>query len=160
MKNKKRFFHLLLAFGLGISSGYAQESSNASGGDASGSGGTVAYSIGQTVYTYESGTNGNTNPGVQQPYEIYSVGTDEELSTISLITYPNPTSDYLILEFADYSNEKIDYQLIDLNGKVILNNSINNAQTTVDLNAYSKGIYFIKVIKESEEIKTFKIIKN
>ena len=52
------------------------------------------------------------------------------------------------------------YQLIDLNGKIILNNSINNAQTKVDLNAYSKGIYFIKVIKELKEIKTFKIIKN
>ena len=160
MKNKKRFFHLLLAFGIGISSGYAQESSNASGGDASGSGGTVAYSIGQTVYTYESGSNGDVTQGVQQPYEIYTVGINEEPGNISLKTYPNPTSDYLVLEFADYSNEKMEYQLIDLEGKIILNHSITNVRTQVDLNTYSKGIYFIKIIKELKEIKTFKIIKN
>ena len=157
---KKHLLNLLIAFGIGISSGYAQESSNTSGGDASGSGGTVAYSIGQPVYTYASGTNGNTSQGVQQPYEIYSVGIDEDLSTISLITYPNPTSGYLVLEFADYSNEKMEYQVIDLEGKIILNHSITNARTQVDLIAYSKGIYLIKVIKELKEIKTFKIIKN
>jgi opacity protein-like surface antigen len=156
----KHLLNLLLAFALAISNSYAQESSNASGGDASGSGGTVAYSIGQTFYTYQSSSNGNTNHGVQQPYLISAVGIDEGISTISLITYPNPTSDYLLLELFDYSNEKIDYQLIDLKGKIILNGSINNAQAKVDLNAYSKGIYFIKVFKQSEEIKTFKIIKN
>ena len=157
---KKHLLNLLIAFGLGISSGHAQESSNASGGDASGSGGTVAYSIGQTVYTYESGTNGNTNQGVQQPYEIYSVGIDEDISTISLNTYPNPTSDYLTLELLDYSNEKMEYQLVDLEGKLILSKSINNVRTQIDLRAYSKGIYLINVIKELKEIKTFKIIKN
>ena len=160
MKNKKHLLNLLLAFGLGISSGYAQDTGNASGGDASGSGGTVAYSIGQIVYTYESGTNGNTNQGVQQPYEIYSVGIDESMTTISLITYPNPTTDYLVLEFTDYSNEKMEYHLIDLNGKTIIKNSISSSKTKIDLNTYSKGIYFIKIIKELKEIKTFKIIKN
>jgi hypothetical protein len=157
---KKHLLNLLLAFGLGISSGYAQKSSNASGGNATGFGGTVAYSIGQTVYIYESGTNGSISQGVQQPYEIYSVGIEENLSTISLITYPNPTSDYLVLEFTDYSNEKMEYQVIDLEGKIILNHSITNVRTQVDLNAYSKGIYFIKIIKDLKEIKTFKIIKN
>jgi hypothetical protein len=159
MKNK-HLLNLLLVFALGVSSGYAQESSNTSGGNASGTGGTVAYSIGQNFYTYETGTNGNINQGVQQPYVINTVGIDDDISTISLTTYPNPTSDYLMLKLFDYSNEKIDYQLIDLNGKIILNNSINNVQTKVDLNAYSTGVYFIKVIKKSEEIKTFKIIKN
>jgi hypothetical protein len=151
---------LTLLFGMGLTTVFAQESANASGGDASGSGGKVAYSIGQTVYTYASGTNGNTSQGVQQPYEIYSVGVDEELSNIFLMAYPNPTSDYLTLELLDYSNEKIEYQLIDIEGRVILSKPINNSQTQVDLNSYSTGIYFIKVIKESQEIRTFKIIKN
>lgn len=160
MKNKKRAFQLLIAFGLGISSGYAQESANASGSDASGSGGSVTYSIGQAVYTYASGTNGNINQGVQQPYEVYSVGIEEDMKTISLITYPNPTADYLVLEFTDYSDEKMEYQLIDLNGKIIINNSISSSKTQIDLNNYSKGTYLIKIIKELKEIKTFKIIKN
>jgi hypothetical protein len=159
MRNKRKAT-LTLLLGLGLSPVFAQESANASGGDATGSGGTVAYSIGQTVYTYDSGTNGNTNQGVQQPYEIYSVGIEEDVATISLTTYPNPTSDYLVLEFTDYSDAKMEYQLIDLYGKTIINNSISSSKTQIDLNSYSKGTYLIKVIKELKEIKTFKIIKN
>ena len=159
MRNKRKVT-LPFLLGLGLSPVFAQESANVSGGDASGSGGTVAYSIGQTLYTYESGTNGNASQGIQQPYEIYSVGIDEDLSTISLITYPNPTSDYLVLEFTDCSDEKMEYQLIDLNGKTIIKNSVTSSKTQIDLNNYSKGTYLIKVIKELKEIKTFKIIKN
>jgi len=159
MRNKRKVT-LTLLLGLGLSPVFAQESANASGGDATGGGGTVAYSIGQTVYTYESGTNGKSNQGVQQPYEIYSVGLEEDMATISLITYPNPTSDYLVLEFTDYSNEKMEYQLIDLNGKNIINNSITSSKTQIDFNNYSKGTYLIKIIKELKEIRTFTIIKN
>jgi hypothetical protein len=56
---------------LSVGSIYGQESSNTAGWNAAGSGGTVAYSIGQVAYTYESGANGNSNHGVQQPYEIW-----------------------------------------------------------------------------------------
>ncbi|MDG2279738.1 MAG: T9SS C-terminal target domain-containing protein, partial [Flavicella sp.] len=73
MKNKLKLT-LLVSLCMSVGSIYGQESSNTSGGNAAGSGGTVAYSIGQVAYTYESGTNGNSNQGVQQPYEIYSVG--------------------------------------------------------------------------------------
>ena len=150
MKNKIK---LIILFAMCISGGsiYGQESANASGGDATGSGGTVAYSIGQTVYTYDSGSNGNTNKGVQQPYIISTAGIHEDVATISLITFPNPTSDYLVLEFTDYSDEKMVYQLIDLSGKIIIQNSINSSATQIDLKNYSKGTYFIKVIRDSKK---------
>ena len=156
----KRKVTLTLMFGLGLTTAFAQESANASGGNATGSGGSVAYSIGQTVYTYETGFNGNTSQGVQQPYEIYSVGIDEDQSYISVATFPNPTLNYIMLEIIDYSIEEIEYLLIDIEGKIIQNKSIHNSHTKIDLSTYSKGIYFIKIIKESKEISTFKIIKN
>jgi hypothetical protein len=48
------------------------------------SGGTIAYSIGQTIYSFESGSNGNVNQGVQQSYEIYTVKIDKNSNNISL----------------------------------------------------------------------------
>jgi len=48
----------------------AQETIPASGGKASGSGGTASYSFGQVVYTTYTGTNGLVAQGVQQPFEI------------------------------------------------------------------------------------------
>ena len=58
MKHKKVKFivvFLMLFSMLGLK---AQETTDASGGEASGSGGTVSYSVGQIVYTTSSGTNG------------------------------------------------------------------------------------------------------
>ena len=44
----------------------AQESVNCFGADGSGSGGSVAISVGQVAYTYQSGATGQVNQGVQQ----------------------------------------------------------------------------------------------
>ena len=48
----------------------AQEAPTTSGGDATGSGGSVAFSIGQVVYVTNTGSTGTEAEGVQQPYEV------------------------------------------------------------------------------------------
>ena len=62
----------LLFFGMMLGMygyGYAQESVNAAGGDATGMGGTASYSVGQVVYT-TIGENGTTvAQGVQQAFD-------------------------------------------------------------------------------------------
>jgi hypothetical protein len=46
---------------------YSQETLSASGGDATGSGGTVSYTVGQVFYTSLTGSTGTVSEGVQQP---------------------------------------------------------------------------------------------
>jgi len=154
----KKLFTLGVVAMITLSSA-AQESSNTAGGDATGSGGKASYTIGQVAYQHEAGSSGNVNQGVQQPYEIYSVGIEEN-TAIVLSAFPNPTSDKLTLRFDEYSNEPMHMNLLDIQGKLIQSVKINNAQTEIDLSANSKGIYFVKLFSESKEIKTFKIIKN
>lgn len=69
MKNNKKTVALLL-LGFGITTAQAQQATTATGGNASGSGGPVAYSVGQVVYTTNTSSNGSVAQGVQQPYEI------------------------------------------------------------------------------------------
>ena len=92
--------------------GLSQEAIPASGGDASGLGGTLSFTVGQLVYSSNSGSNGSVAEGVQQPYEI-STTVGIELSTISLdfIAYPNPTSGNIVLSIKDFNTEKLNYQL-------------------------------------------------
>ena len=71
-KNKSRPVALLMAGLLWAGFAQAQESANSSGGDATGSGGTIAYSIGQVVYTTNTGSNGSVAKGVQHAYEIFT----------------------------------------------------------------------------------------
>ena len=84
--------------------GFSQEAIPASGGDASGVGGTLSYTVGQLVYTNNSGNNGSVAQGVQQPYEI-STTVGIEITNISLdfIAYPNPTSSNIVLNFMRWS---------------------------------------------------------
>ncbi|WP_052172358.1 T9SS type A sorting domain-containing protein [Psychroserpens jangbogonensis] len=46
---------------------FSQESINASGSEATGSGGAVSYSVGQVFYSTQTGSNGTLSEGVQQP---------------------------------------------------------------------------------------------
>jgi hypothetical protein len=140
---------------------FAQESSNSAGGDASGVGGSVAYSIGQVVYTTNEGTSGSVAQGVQHTYEIFSVGIDESELTISLNVYPNPTEDNLILEINDFSNKKLMYQLTDIQGKLLFDGQIIEAQTILDLSGLAPATYFVDVLSlDNNRIQSFKIIKN
>lgn len=75
------FSQALLIIGLSISS-YAQESAHSAGGDIFGSGGSVAYSVGQVVYSTRVGVSGIEAQGVQQRYEIAKVSRALEVAII------------------------------------------------------------------------------
>lgn len=160
-KNKSRPIVLLTAGLLWAGFAQAQESANASGGDATGSGGTVAYSIGQVVYTTNTGSNGSVAQGVQHAYEIFTVGIKETELNISLSVFPNPTTDNLTLQISDYNNEKLSFQLFDIQGKQLSNGQIVAQQTQINLNSLPTATYFINVVnQENKKVQSFKIIKN
>ena len=163
MRHKKLKLSAIILLGLGLTGLQAQESVNATGGDASGSGGSVSYSVGQVVYTTNTGTNGSVSEGVQQPFEISVVTGIEEAKDIFLnvSAYPNPTTDYLELKVENLQLSELSYKLYDISGKVYQNKEIGNSITKIEMQNLPQGIYFIKVIDtKNKEFKTFKIIKN
>ena len=160
-KNISRPFTMLLAGLLWGSFVQAQESANSSGGNATGSGGTVAYSVGQLVYTTNTGTNGSVAQGVQHAYEIFTLDITETELNISLTTFPNPTRENLTLQISGYNNEKISYQLLDMQGKLLNNGQITSQQTQINMNSLPSATYFINVVnQENKIVQSFKIIKN
>jgi hypothetical protein len=151
------FFIVALCF---TGSLQAQTSVNASGGDASGSGGTVAYSVGQVVYTSNTASTGTVDQGVQHAYEIYTVGIKEIALNISLTAFPNPTTENLTLQISDYNNEKLSYQLFDMQGKALSEGQIVGPQTLINMNGLPRATYFVDVLnQENKKIQSFKIIK-
>lgn len=146
--------------GFGLTGVQAQTSVNASGGNATGSGGSVAYSIGQVVYTTNTDASGSVSQGVQQAYEIFTVGIKETKLNISLSVFPNPTADNLTLQISDYNNEKLSYQLLDMQGKLLNNGQVTTQQTQINTANLPAATYLINVLnQENKKIQTFKIIK-
>lgn len=160
MRHKRIKLIAILLFGFGLTSLQAQESINAIGGDASGSGGSASYSVGQVVYTTSTGTNGSVAQGVQQPYEISVVTGIKEAKGINLSVYPNPTTDYLALSIDEFDISNLSYQMYDMNGKLLQNKKITGNQTSIVMSNLNTATYFLKVIHRNKEVKTFKIIKN
>jgi len=156
--NNKSILNIIFLFSASIV--FTQESVNASGGNASGSGGTVSFSIGQVAYTSNVGTNGHVNQGVQQPYEIYSIGIYETESETVLSFYPNPASDILVLQFEDFTNHEASVSLVDETGRLLSESSITSLITSLNLSQYGSGVYLVHVKSASHIIESFKIIKN
>ncbi len=142
---------------------HAQESTTASGGEASGDGGTVSYSVGQVVYGTHSGTTGSVSDGIQQAYEIsVIIGLEETGINLNISAFPNPTTDYLILKIADdaHQESRFTITLYDLNGRVIEQQVVVSNETAIDMASLNAATYILKVNNENQEVKTFKIIKN
>ena len=139
----------------------AQHATVTSGGNSIGTGGKVSYSIGQVVNKSQSGTTGTVTQGVQQPFEILTL-SGEEFSTITLeaFAYPNPTTSFVNLTIKNYPLENLNYQLLDINGRIIEENKVLDQETTINLELFASSIYILKLNSINKEIKTFKIIKN
>lgn len=160
MKNKNKKSYILLLLGLVFCSAQAQQASLATGGLASGSGGSVTYSIGQLAYVTDTGSSGNSCQGVQQAFEITTLGNDNYTGIQLMMVYPNPTTEFVKLQIADIAIENLSYQLFDIQGKEIINNAISNSETQINLQSYPQGAYIMKVSNNNKLLKTFKIIKN
>ncbi|MCG2420484.1 T9SS type A sorting domain-containing protein [Aequorivita sp. F47161] len=151
----------VLLLGLGLSAAQAQESTNATGGEATGSGGSASYSIGQMVYTTNTGTDGSVAQGVQQAFEVSVLGVNEvEGLTILLAAYPNPTATYLTLEVKDFDLSNLSLQMFDIHGRLLRAENITSSQTQLDMGNLPVATYFVKVSHGTKEVKTFKIVKN
>ena len=165
MKYKKLKLSTVLLLSLGLTGLQAQEAIPATGGNASGTGGSASYSVGQVFYTTNTGTNSySIAEGVQQPYEISVVSGIKQAKGINLSvsTYPNPVADFLILQIdasAALSIQSTKYKLFDINGNLIKSEIITGDKTQINMQNFVPATYFLKVMRGKEEIKSFKIIK-
>ena len=98
---KNVFFGILF---LGAVHVYAQTAVPSAGGNATGSTGNVSFSVGQIVYTTNSGSAGTVAQGVQQPFEIQTVlGVNNFNINLQMMVYPNPATNALSLEIKEYN---------------------------------------------------------
>jgi hypothetical protein len=132
------------------------------GGNASGSGGSVSYTVGQIVYTSNANSSGSVAQGVQQPYEISVITAIEDAKDISLeiMVYPNPATDFIMLKIENYEVQNLRYQLFDINARLLQDNKIVGNETSIAMTNYMSATYFLKVTDNNKVIKTFKIIKH
>jgi|694.fasta_scaffold133359_2 uncharacterized delta-60 repeat protein len=84
-----------------------------------------------------------------------SVLSNENYTNDKMVLYPNPTQDFMTIQLPSV-NLNYDYEIMDLNGKLIIKKA--NTNSVIDVQTLSKGVYILKVKSETKDFVT-KFIK-
>jgi len=161
MRLNRLTISVLLIGALGWKGILAQESLVPSGGNATGSNGSMSYSVGQIAFHTNSTTEGRVTCGVQQPYEISGVSgiSEDKAIFLPIRAYPNPVSDHLFLCVDESGHPNLQYQLYDLQGRLLYSEHIRCRKTKIPMNDLVPATYFIRVFQDNSDLISIKIIK-
>ena len=123
---------------------------------------TLSWTIGEAVIETFTGTNCILTQGFQQPFISVTGIKKLEDKNLEIKVFPNPVSDFLNVRFI--AKEKIDLiiELIDLNGKVLLNEKVVTDQLIQQINFkyVNPGSYFLRIRKtDGQLLEIYKIQK-
>jgi hypothetical protein len=162
MKHKNVKLITVLLLSIGMSGLQAQEAIPASGGDALGRGGSLSYSVGQVVYVTNTGPSGSVAQGVQQPNKTLVITgiVETDGNRLEFLVYPNPSTNFIKLKVEDFKPDNFSYQLYDSHGSLLQNKEIVGVETVIQTEYLTPAAYFLRIIDNNKEEKTFTIIKN
>jgi hypothetical protein len=131
------------------------------GGEVVGSGGVISHSIGQIFIENYVNQSGNVHLGIQQSYEITTLGLVSSEINVRLSIFPNPVSDYLIIEIPHLEILGLTYSIYDSQGKIIIMGTIQTDITQVSLSDLHPATYVLCIKnKELNVLQSFRLIKN
>jgi len=144
----------LVFIGLGVQ---AQEVISTQGESYSNAAVNIDYTLGEVVTI--TGTNGihDLTQGFHQTNWSFA-GLEDNVPSYQVIIYPNPTSDILNIQTEIFEN--VSYKLYDAQGKIVLQGAISAEHTPVQVNQLAPGNYSLTLNKNSQNLKTFKLIKS
>jgi len=143
---------------------FAQSAIVPVGGDAQGNGGSVSYTVGQIAVQNVANADGSVSiaEGVQQPYEIMTVGVDEYPQiALDAVVYPNPTENLAQLRLNGFEIPANGLRAIlyDGNGKQLQSVIVTDDLTSFQIGQYATGTYFLELRDGKRVLKTFKVIR-
>jgi len=144
---------------------FAQSAIVPLGGDTQSNSGSVSYTVGQIAVESAANSNGSVTivEGVQQPYEIQTVGVDEYPQiALNAVVYPNPTENLAQLRLNGFEIPAGGLRAIlyDGNGKQLQSLMVTDDLTAFQIGQYATGTYYLELRDGKRVLKTFKIVRS
>lgn len=119
------------------------------------------FSVGQILSNSTQNATGSVEYGVQHGYKL-TVGSVSPSLTFDIEArlYPNPATEYILINIPEIAHKKLKYSITDLFGKEIIQDTISSINTKIDLTLWNAGTYLIQILDNNQSFKTFKLIKN
>lgn len=136
---------------------HAQDAITVSGGNATGSGGSLSYSIGQVAYTNHTSSSYNLEKGVQRAYEIEVLSEENHDEDFLIRAFPNPTTDILQIDLPLRISFK-ELRLFSSDGRLVIQSNILTQNPRLALGHLPVGVYLLHVLPFEGAPSTFKIV--
>jgi len=160
----------LLVLFIGSSlSGFSQEKSQsviASAADISKAGNVILeWTVGEPAVETLSNSAAIYTQGFHQPLlEVQKMSTGRDLASVKDIVrvYPNPSTAIINVQLQKATPEALVVSLIDVSGKVLLNNNLpaNSTILKINVSRLSQGAYILRITNAQGNIQgNYKIIK-
>jgi hypothetical protein len=83
-----------------------------------------------------------------------------DINAIEWTVFPNPTKGLILIDIDDSNIDRIEYEVIDIQGRIILTSVSNNIGAPIELNITNapNGLYFLRLVQDNRS-KRFKITK-
>jgi hypothetical protein len=138
-----------------------QAGSVSAGGDGSGPGGSMAWSVGQVGYTVIGSPSATLSAGVQQAYEVSVVNkVPGHVPYAVLSVAPNPAYDMVWLIAEPPLPAQASYRLTDAQGRTLASGTLHPSRTAVPLRHQAPGVYLLHVLLHHHHLRTFRILKH
>ncbi|MEI6678530.1 MAG: T9SS type A sorting domain-containing protein [Mariniphaga sp.] len=95
-----------------------------------------------------------------KPYDILTVTDANPANKISLSVDPNSIPDNLIIGVGGNPAVQYSTSLYDVSGKLLLESITTGSVTKLSMALFPPSTYLLKVLEGTNEIRTFRIIKN
>jgi hypothetical protein len=147
-----------------VESGFAQltvkKSTIDSGGTITHNGNTtMLYTVGELAVLESVNANISISEGFINPEMLTSLKIEDFGLLSGIAVYPNPTVNYVNLNFEHQDIYNI--SIFNINGKQLVSKTVNTTNYQLDFTNYAQSVYLV-VIKNNTNrtYRTFKIIKN
>ena len=72
-----------------------------------------------------------------------------EASAGGIHIFPNPAADFCTIAFSEFSNDPVSLSVFDAGGKLVKTLNIAQQNSTLDLQEFNDGLYYLKIEKDS-----------
>ena len=85
------------------------------------------------------------------------LSVDEIEKPVNFKLYPNPTSESVTIQLDELNERNQLLRVIDITGKLVMQTSVNNVSTNIDVSSLGKGVYFVTLFSDKGQ-KTRKLV--
>lgn len=96
---------------------------------------------------------------IRTNYDPSIVAGITEAQTGDIKVYPNPTDGMLNIRHNFNPSEGVTLTITDVLGNVVLTNNVTNANQSVDMSGFTKGVYFLNLTSKEGLSKTIKVVR-